>query len=205
MLKSALDSLADKDRDIRSALAVCGYPQDRSMPQGYESLARIIIGQQISRILATNIWQRLEARKWTSAEVIAELPLEDLQKTGLSLRKAEYLSGLAKAVLSGDLDLPGLAHCDGEIVRSRLVEYRGVGNWTADNYRLFALQDMDAWPGNDLALQEAMRRLKSLPARPSAKEMDKLASDWVPYRGAGALFLWHLYAIEVRNATPSDI
>ena len=105
----------------------------------------------------------------------------------------------------GSLNLAQLPDLTGDEVQARLTALRGIGAWTADNYRLFALGDMDAWPGNDMALQEGMKRLKTMAYRPDLKEMNKLAAGWSPYRGAGALFLWHLYAAEVRGATPSDI
>ncbi|MGB0690045.1 MAG: hypothetical protein ACPGOZ_05120, partial [Candidatus Puniceispirillum sp.] len=67
------------------------------------------------------------------------------------------------------------------------------------------LGDMDAWPVNDIALQEGMKRLKNLPHRPKAPEMETLGEAWRPYRGAGALVLWHLYGILVRKAAITDI
>ena len=98
-----------------------------------------------------------------------------------------------------------LASLPGQEVQARLVAIRGIGAWTADNFRLFALADMDAWPANDVALQEAMKRLKSLDKRPTAVEMEDMAEVWRPYRGAGALVLWHLYGIEVRKSSVADI
>lgn len=175
------------------------------MPEGYESLAKIIVGQQISRQAASAIWQRLEAHSLTSAHAFATTDLIDLQKAGLSKQKAHYLANAAKAHLDGQLDFTELHALSGEAVRDKLTSLKGIGNWTADNYRLFALKDMDAWPGGDLALQEAMRRLYDLQSRPTNSEMNELAQHWHPWRGAGALFLWHLYAIEVRQATPSTV
>jgi len=64
---------------------------------------------------------------------------------------------------------------------------------------------MDAWPVNDIALQEGMKRLKQLESRPDGKAMQRLGEAWRPYRGAGALMLWHIYGILVRKATISDI
>ena len=128
-----------------------------------------------------------------------------LMAAGLSRRKAEYLIGIADEITSGRLDIAALSEMSGEDVQKRLVAIRGVGAWTADNFRLFALADMDAWPVKDVALQEAMRILKSLKARPSAEEMERLGESWRPYRGAGALVLWHLYAVEVRKVTVADI
>ena len=204
-IKEALRQLARQDDDIARALHAYGYPRDRRMTQSFESLAKIIIGQQISRIVATNIWNRLEEAGWTSASAISRLDCAALQTKGLSLRKAEYIKGLAIAIEDGSLNLAQLPDLAGDEVQSRLTALRGIGAWTADNYRLFALGDMDAWPGNDMALQEGMKRLKNMAHRPDLKEMNKLAESWSPYRGAGALLLWHLYAAEVRSATPSEI
>ena len=63
-----------------------------------------------------------------------------------------------------------------------------------NNYRLFALQDLDSWPGNDLALMEAIKNLKYLNKRPNYDEMNLIAMKWRPYRGAAALLLWHFHA-----------
>lgn len=204
-VKTALDALALCDDDIARGLAAYGYPPNRSMPQSYDSLAKIIIGQQISRAAATSIRDKLSKAGWVTAEIVAQLSVAQMQTKGLSLRKAEYLMTLAQEIASGALSLDALHHMTGDEVQARLVALRGIGKWTADNYRLFALGDMDALPGNDIALQEAMKRLKRLNQRPDMKQMEALVTDWAPYRGAGALFLWHLYAIEVRNATPSNI
>ena len=204
-ITNALLQLARQDNDIARGLDIYGYPPNRSMPQNFESLAKIIIGQQISRIVASSIWQKLDAAGWTSSSVMHRLDHEALQSKGLSSRKADYLKGLASAIEDGSLSLNALTSLSGDEVQARLTAFRGIGAWTADNYRLFALGDMDAWPGNDIALQEGMKRLKQMPYRPDQSEMIDLASSWAPYRGAGALFLWHLYAIEVRGAAPSDI
>ena len=63
---------------------------------------------------------------------------------------------------------------------------------------LFALQKVDAWPGGDLALQEAVRKIKNLKSRPNTDEMKIIAENWKPYRGAAALILWHFYG-ELKN------
>ncbi|MGB2123327.1 MAG: DNA-3-methyladenine glycosylase family protein [Candidatus Puniceispirillaceae bacterium] len=201
----ALDALAARDPDIARTLATHGPPPDRSLPATYDTLARAIVGQQVSRVAATAIIKKMQAQGLTAVETIARLTPDEMMRAGLSRRKAEYLIGIADEIVSGRLDLTSLATMSGDAVQDRLVSLRGVGAWTADNFRLFALADMDAWPVNDVALQEAMRRLKCLEIRPKAAEMEELALPWRPYRGAGALVLWHLYAIEVRQTTVADI
>ena len=99
-----------------------------------------------------------------SVKTVVRLTVEEMMQVGLSRRKAEYMIGIAKEITSGRLNIQELASLPGEDVQARLVAIRGIGAWTADNFRLFALADMDAWPVNDVALQEAMRRLKSLEA-----------------------------------------
>ena len=201
----ALDKLATIDADIAAALSRFGPPPDRSLPASFETLARSIIGQQISRAAASAIWTRMRDQDQSSATIIASKQPDDLMPFGLSRRKAEYLIGIADEIQSGRLDLASLAKMSGEDVQKRLVEIRGIGAWTADNFRLFALGDMDAWPANDIALQEGMKRLKLLDERPNSKMLETHGEAWRPYRGAGALMLWHIYGILVRKATIDEI
>ena len=144
-------------------------------------------------------------KNYHKASVIAIKSPNDLMPLGLSRRKAEYMIGIANEIESSKLNLADLATMTGNDVQKRLVEIRGIGSWTADNFRLFALGDMDAWPANDLALQEGMKRLKGLKERPSGKELYALGESWRPFRGAGALVLWHIYGILVHKATIDEI
>lgn len=201
----ALDQLAAIDADIATALSRFGPPPDRSLPASFETLARSIIGQQISRAAASAIWTRMRDQDHSNAPIIAAKQPDDLMPFGLSRRKAEYLIGIADEIQSGRLDLAALAKMSGEDVQKRLVEIRGIGAWTANNFRLFALGDMDAWPANDIALQEGMKRLKSLDERPNSKMLETLGEAWCPHRGAGAMMLWHIYGILVRKTTIDEI
>lgn len=201
----AIDQLSAIDADVADVIKQYGPPPDRSLPANFDTLARAIVGQQISRAAATSIWNRMEANGVSEVDVIATKSPDDLAELGLSRRKAEYIIGIADEIVSKRIDLHELATLDGQAVQDRLVQIRGIGAWTADNFRLFALGDMDAWPVNDIALQEGMKRLKKLSHRPKAPEMETLGEAWRPYRGAGALVLWHLYGIVVRKATISHI
>ena len=201
-MHNALQALDELDADIKAARARWGNPPDRFSQPGFSALVRIILGQQISRIVANTLWSRMTEHSWCDAPALAALDYTALQEIGLSRRKAEYIIDLARAEAQGRLDLHALGRQPAEIFTQTLIAYRGIGGWTVSNYRLFCLADLDAWPGNDLALMEAVKRLKNLPARPSHAEMDKLANSWMPYRGAAALLLWHLYACLVRDSRP---
>ncbi len=201
----ALDQLAVIDHDIAEALTRFGPPTDRSLPASFETLARTILGQQISRAAASSIWARMCEMKCSTASIIAVKTPDELMPLGLSQRKAEYLIGIADEIESGRLDLASLKSMGGDEVQKRLTEIRGIGKWTADNFRLFALGDMDSWPASDLALQEGMKRLKNLVERPSSRDLFVLGNAWRPFRGAGALMLWHIYGILVRKVTIDEV
>ena len=201
----ALKLLGNVDSDIENAIQDYGYPPDRSVPANFGSLARIIVGQQVSRSAATSIWKRLLDMDIEDSNTISEAKPDDIMIAGLSRRKSEYIIGIANEIVSGSLDLKSLSNLHGEEVKERLISIRGVGAWTADNYRLFALSDMDAWPANDIALQGGMKIIKSLDDRPNHKEMESLGENWRPYRGAGALLLWHVYGVVVKKADVSNI
>lgn len=201
----ALHGLAALDPDIAAALASLGPPPDRTLPHGFGTLARIIIGQQISTKAAASVWARMCDEGFDQSRHAAAAPFETLMQAGLSARKAEYIKGLAEAIEEGRLDLDALRAMPGEEASRTLVALRGIGEWTADNYRLFVLLDMDAWPYNDLALQEGMKILKRLNDRPDGRQMAAMGDDWKPFRGAGALMLWHIYAAHRHAATVTDI
>ena len=201
----ALESLSQLDPDIKKALTTYGPPPDRSLPATFQTLARSIVGQQISGAAASSVWNRMKEAEVSTEDVISNLEPDDMMPLGLSRRKAEYIIGIAKEITSGDLVLESLPKLSGDEVQKRLVQIRGIGAWTADNYSLFALADLDAWPVADIALQEGMKILKSLDVRPDVKTMESMGEPWKPFRGVGALILWHIYGSNKRKATIADI
>jgi DNA-3-methyladenine glycosylase II len=195
VLAEAIDRLAAIDPDVAAAVARIGYPIPRLREPGFATLLRIMVAQQVSTRAAAAIWSRLElaCAPLVSAERFLALDEDALRLIGLSRRKMEYGRGLAEAVASQALDLEGLAEHPEEAAIAAISALRGFGRWSAEIYLLFALGRTDSFPGDDLAVQIGMQRLKGLPARPDRKAMDVLAEPWRPYRGCGALLLWHVY------------
>jgi DNA-3-methyladenine glycosylase II len=194
-LARAIDRLAGVDADIAAALERIGYPLPRLREPGFPTLLRIMVAQQVSTRAAAAIWDRLElaCAPLVSAERFLGLDDATLRAIGLSRRKMEYGRGLAEAVAGRVLDLDGLAGQAEEAAIAAISALRGFGRWSAEIYLLFALGRTDSFPGDDLAVQIGMQRLKGLPVRPDRRRMDALAEPWRPYRGCGALFLWHYY------------
>jgi DNA-3-methyladenine glycosylase II len=194
-LAGAIDRLAAVDADIAAALEGIGYPIPRLREPGFATLLQIMVAQQVSTRAAAAIWRRLEQACVPQVSAERFLGLDDaaLRAVGLSRRKMEYGRGLAAAVAGRTLDLESLADHAEDMAIAAISSLRGFGRWSAEIYLLFALGRTDSFPGDDLAVQIGMQRLKRLPARPDRRRMDALAEPWRPYRGCGALFLWHYY------------
>ncbi len=162
----------------------------------FETAVRAIIGQQISVVAAVTVarrlveafgtpWPELPGGPWRgfpSPEVLASAPLE--QVPGLRLR-APVVRALASAVCSGALRLDGSWPL--EQVERALRSIRGIGPWTASIVALRALGDPDALPAADLGLRRALGRGRRLA---SAREVERRAERWRPWRGYATLWLW---------------
>ena len=112
----ALESLSQLDTDITKALKTYGPPPDRSLPATFQTLARSIVGQQISGAAASSVWNRMKEAKLATEDVISNLEPDDMMPLGLSRRKAEYIIGIAKEITSGDLVLESLPEMSGDEV-----------------------------------------------------------------------------------------
>jgi DNA-3-methyladenine glycosylase II len=193
-LAKSLKALAASDGDVAEWISRIGSPAPRVRPAGFEGFMRAIVAQQVSVPAASGIWRKLEAGLGEIAPE-AVLACDDgrLREMGLSRQKSAYARGLAQAVSDGTLDFDELHAADDEAAIAMITRLKGLGRWSAEIYLLFAMQRPDVWPANDLALQEAMRILKRLRARPDEKRLRRLGEKWRPHRSAGALFLWHVY------------
>jgi len=189
----AFKKITEIDKRFENLFDQIGSPENRAIKEGFQSLAKIIIGQQISTIVAKKIYDKLIKDNMLNEQNLAKTSIENLKLYGLSSQKSHYLSNLASLVNNKDIDIGSFKYMPGEDLTNLLIKIKGIGQWTINNYKIFALQDIDAWPSADLALQEAVKIIKQLNNRPNQDEMEKIGKAWKPYRGAAALFLWHLY------------
>jgi DNA-3-methyladenine glycosylase II len=197
-LEAALNSVASGDSDVARALGAVGVPEPRIRPRGYATMLRTIVGQQVSAKAAQAVWNRLEAELGDEcpATALQAAPFEALRACGLSRQKQGYARSLAELTLSGELTLDALP-ADDEDAIALLTRVKGIGRWSAEIYLLFAEGRPDIWPAGDLAVQEAVGRIKRLEARPTEKAVRTIAEPWRPHRGAMAIFSWHAYQSEV--------
>lgn len=153
-------------------------------------LVQAIVWQQLSDKAATTIWNRLAAAVEPTPASLVAAPMDTLRSLGLSQRKAEYVQGIARAVLGGDLDLEALPDLDDEAVISTLTELRGVGRWTAEMVLIFALKRPDVLAVDDYGLRCAAGRLVGAQGPLTPSELAELGLRWSPHRSAACLWLW---------------
>ncbi len=194
-LNADIDALAGIDPDMAVELARVGYPEPRIRDRGADTLLRTIVGQQVSVAAAASMWRRLTERFGDRIDLAALAAADDelLRSCGMSRQKSRYLRSLASLVANGELAFHALPE-DDEAAIAELVRIDGVGRWSAEIYLLFAEGRRDMWPAGDLAVQEAIKRIKRLDERPNERATRAIAEAWRPYRGAAAIFAWHAYA-----------
>lgn len=197
-LQHSLDAVAAMDSDMARALAAVGYPEPRIRDRGYATMLRTIVGQQVSAKAAASVYAKVEALlgEGCPAEALMAASEEDLRGCGLSRQKQSYARSLAELTATGQLLLEELPQDDEEAI-ALLTKIKGIGRWSAEIYLLFAEGRSDIWPAGDLAVQEAVGRIKRLDARPGEKLVREIAEAWRPHRGAAAIFSWHAYQSEV--------
>jgi DNA-3-methyladenine glycosylase II len=190
-LHDGIGALRRKCRIMRKVHDVVGLPPMRLREPGFEGLARIIVGQQVSVASADAIWSRFAAAvQPMSVEQLRLLSDEALQGAGLSRPKIRTFRAIANA---GELDFARLATISDDNVHGVLTAISGIGPWTADVYLLFCLGRADAFAAGDLALQVAAQHAFQLDRRPAAIELTEMAENWRPWRGVAARLLWTYY------------
>ena len=195
-IRKSLDALSIQSDQIANALAVVGYPASRRREHSFESLARIVVGQQLSTKAAATISQRTVdalGGEWLPDAVLSTAP-ETLRAAGLSQQKAGYLQSLAEAVISGSLSLDTLPQQSDQEVEAAITAIRGFGRWSAHMYLMFALGRPDIWPSGDLAVRVGFGRMMGWPDRPTEQTVIAEGAAYAPHRSALALLCWHYYS-----------
>lgn len=190
-LAKDIQSLIQIEPRFEVALAATGRVPLRRRKDGYASLVRIIVGQQVSVASAEAIWSRMVASNLSQLENIKTSSVEALKNAGLSNQKANYLKELASA----NIDFAGLLQLSNDEVESILTKVKGIGPWTAQIYLMFSLGRVDVIAPADLALQESAKILFSLDTRPKATGLAIMAQNWSPYRNAAGQLLWAYYHV----------
>jgi DNA-3-methyladenine glycosylase II len=155
------------------------------------TLARAIVGQQISVKAAQSVWDRLVAcvGEMTPQSVLGRQRPE-LRACGLSDRKTEYIADLAQHFADGAIHVHRWPEMSDEEIIAELVEVRGIGRWTAEMFLIFNLLRPDVFPLDDLGLQKGIRLAYFKGRRVSLRTMQRQGETWRPWRSVATWYLW---------------
>ncbi|PIR59242.1 MAG: DNA-3-methyladenine glycosylase 2 family protein [Candidatus Pacebacteria bacterium CG10_big_fil_rev_8_21_14_0_10_56_10] len=163
-------------------------------PEEYFSeLSSSIVGQQLSTTAAHTIYTRLVkllAGDVTAARLLAADD-QAMRDCGLSWAKVRSVKDLAAKVANHQLKLNRLTTMSDAQVIAELTKVKGIGQWTAEMFLIFALGREDIFSHGDLGLRRAMEGLYGLGQLPSPAQADQISTKWRPYRSYGCLALWH--------------
>jgi len=152
-----------------------------------------VIGQQLSVSSRRAILARLEGlfggRLPDSRQIVAADPGQ-LQRAGLSRRKAETLRALAERFVAGDFSDQAFRQKSDEQIEAALTAIPGIGPWTVRGFLIIALDRADVVPVGDLALRRAVQRVYRLDHLPSEPELLQIAERWRPYRSLAVMYLF---------------
>ena len=192
----AIRTLAKRDRVIAGLIAE--YPGIYMTRRGdpVTTLARAIVGQQISVKAAQTIWDRLLAACGANPTGpldparVQRKRVATLRRCGLSLNKAEYIRDLARHFASARLDPREWPALDDEALIAALVDVKGIGRWTAEMFLIFHEMRADVLPVDDIGLQKAVAKHYFDGRRPTLAELRTVAETWQPYRSVATWYLW---------------
>ncbi len=171
-------------------------------PTVFDALVWVIAGQQVSLPVAFALRRRLSRRAGVelggglhappSPEQVAVLEPDDLRRLGWSRRKTEYLLGVARAVVAGELAPERLSERSATAVERELLAIRGLGPWSVNYLMMRALGLADCLPVGDAALTRNLKRFFELAERPDADATRRLMARFSPHRSLATFHLWAL-------------
>ena len=173
-----------------------GSPPNWQRPQGFVSLSRIILEQQVSLASAEAHFNKLSGYiKEFSPREILKLSDEEMRACQISRQKAKYLRELSKAIINKEIIFEEFPRLSSDDVRKKLTSIKGIGNWTTDIYLMFCLQSKDVFPLGDIALTYTVKELTKVR---TYSGLVRLTQKWKPYWSLAAYFLWYYY-LKKRN------
>lgn len=189
--ESAKTELMKRDRILRKLIPQFGDLHLTGRGEAFTTLARSIIGQQISVKAAETVWQRLLVACPQCAPLqIVKLGAADLAACGLSKRKAEYIHDLAVHFEAKLVHVEKWADMDDEEVIAELVQIRGIGRWTAEMFLIFNLLRPNVLPLDDVGLLRGIS-INYFAGEPvSRSEAREVAANWEPWRTVATWYLW---------------
>jgi len=189
--EDACKHLVKKDRVMKRLIPQFGDACLQTRGDAFVTLARSIVGQQISVKAAQTVWNRfaLLSRNITPASVL-RMQVDDMRAAGLSARKVEYLVDLALHFDSGALHVDGWDAMADEDIIAELVAIRGIGRWTAEMFLIFHMVRPNVLPLDDVGLINGISRNYFSGDSVSRSDAREVAAAWAPYCSVATWYIW---------------
>ena len=191
----ACKHLAKRDRVMRKLIPKFGDGRLQSRGDAFTTLARSIVGQQISVKAAQTVWDRFTAlQEDASASLLPDRVLSlgapSIRAAGLSARKVEYLCDLAHHFQSGAVHVDQWQGMEDEAIIDELVAIRGIGRWTAEMFLIFHLMRPNVLPLDDVGLLKGIS-VNYFSGEPvSRAEAREVGDAWAPFRSVATWYIW---------------
>ena len=189
--QEACRHLMKRDRVMKKLIPLHSGVSLQSRGDAFVTLARSIVGQQISVKAAQSVWDRFAVlpKKMLPAQVL-KLKVDDMRAAGLSARKVEYLVDLALHFANDQVHVNAWADMDDEAIIAELVAIRGIGRWTAEMFLIFHLMRPNVLPLDDIGLQNGISRAYFSGEPVSRSEIREVAHTWAPYCSVATWYIW---------------
>ena len=183
--------LAKKDRVMKKLIPQFGNAILETRGDAFVTLARSIVGQQISVKAAQSVWDKFSAlSKKLTPPAVLKLKVDDMRAAGLSVRKVEYLVDLALHFSSGAVHVKDWQAMDDEAIIDELVAIRGIGRWTAEMFLIFHLMRPNVLPLDDVGLINGISRNYFSGEPVSRSDAREVAQAWSPYCTVATWYIW---------------
>ncbi|AYQ30103.1 MULTISPECIES: DNA-3-methyladenine glycosylase [unclassified Polaromonas] len=187
----ACKHLVKKDRVMKRLIPQFGDACLQARGDAFSTLARSIVGQQISVKAAQSVWAKFSAlpKKVTPANVL-RLKVDDMRAAGLSARKVEYLVDLSIHFDAGTVHVKDWQAMDDEAIIAELVAIRGIGRWTAEMFLIFYLMRPNVLPLDDVGLISGISQNYFSGESVSRSDAREVAAAWAPYCSVATWYIW---------------
>jgi DNA-3-methyladenine glycosylase II len=187
----ACKHLVKKDRVMKRLIPQFGDACLQSRGEAFTTLARSIVGQQISVKAAQTVWDRFAVlpKKMAPGNVL-KLKVDDMRAAGLSARKVEYLVDLALHFDSGALHVKDWQAMDDETIIAELIAIRGIGRWTAEMFLIFHMMRPNVLPLDDVGLINGISKSYFSGEAVSRSDAREVAAAWAPYCSVATWYIW---------------
>ena len=180
-------------KDKRLGKIIKSYPKDFlfSKSDPFMTLARSIVGQQISVKAAQSVWDKLQKKlKVINPLNIKKTHSNSLKSVGLSRQKVLYLKNLSMAFINKEIKINRWDKMSDEDIIQDLIQIKGIGRWTAEMFLIFNLCRADIFPLDDIGMIKGLCKIYNLDYPVNREKVSEIGKKWKPYRSVATWYLW---------------